>query len=316
MTVTNSAPSNIALIKYMGKAGGQTAVNSSISYTLEHLRTVVELEEAEDGQNQWEPLVTEDSDNIVLSESGISRFLAHLDFLKLKAGVEQNFMVRSSNNFPSDCGLASSASSFAALTLTFDTWLRENQRKSLGSMSELASLSRQGSGSSGRSFFTPWALWKQDKFEKAEGLPEGFRHWVILCDREKKLVSSSEAHKRVGSSLLMRGRVERAEDRLDQLMMALKARNWNECFEVSWAEFWDMHVLFETSTPSFGYMNALSVEVLNVIRSVWRERDGGPIVTMDAGANVHCLWPQGFESVQSELLERLEGYEVLSSHEI
>ena len=315
MKVTNSAPSNIALIKYMGKAGGQNAVNSSISYTLEHLRTFVELEEISDSQNQWEPLAMEDADDVVLSDSGVKRFLSHLDFLKAKAGVQQNFMVRSSNNFPSDCGLASSASSFAALTLTFETWLK-GRNKSLGSMGELASLSRQGSGSSGRSFFTPWALWKQDKFERAEGLPEKFKHWVILCDREKKLVSSSEAHKRVATSLLMKGRVERAEDRLDQLMMAMKAQNWNECFEISWAEFWDMHVLFETSTPSFGYMNALSVEVLNVIRNVWRERDGGPIVTMDAGANVHCLWPQGFEGVHNELLERLEGYEVLSSHEI
>lgn len=316
MKVTNSAPSNIALIKYMGKAGGQTAVNSSISYTLEHLRTFVQLEEIEGKQNQWEPLAMDDADDVVLSDHGVSRFLAHLDFLKSKVGIEQSFMVRSSNNFPSDCGLASSASSFAALTLTFDTWLRESQQKNLGSKGELASLSRQGSGSSGRSFFTPWALWKQDKFEKAEGLPENLKHWVILCDREKKMVSSSEAHKRVATSLLMKGRIERAEDRLDQLMMALKARNWNECFEISWAEFWDMHVLFETSTPSFGYMNAHSVEVLNTIRNVWREKDLGPIVTMDAGANVHCLWPEGTEGVHNELLERLEGFEVISSHEI
>lgn len=316
MKATNSAPSNIALIKYMGKGSGQTAVNSSISYSLEHLRTFVELEETSEKHNQWEALVLEDSDDVVLSDAGVKRFLAHLDFLKAKVGVDQSFMVRSSNNFPADCGLASSASSFAALTLTFETWLKENKNKSLGTVSELASLSRQGSGSSGRSFFTPWALWRQDKFEKAEGLPEDFKHWVIICDREKKLVSSSEAHKRVTTSLLMRGRVERAEDRLDQLMMALKAQNWNECFEVCWAEFWDMHVLFETSTPSFGYMNPLSVEVLNVIRDTWRRHDAGPIVTMDAGANVHCLWPSGFEGVHNELLERLEGFEVLSSHEI
>ena len=316
MKVMNSAPSNIALIKYMGKLNGQKAVNASISYSLEHLRTFVELEEVGANENQWEPLALEDADDVVLSMAGVSRFLNHLEFLKKKAGVTQNFMVRSSNNFPSDCGLASSASSFAALTLTFETWLKEKQGKSLGSMAQLASLSREGSGSSGRSFFGPWSLWRNDEFSKAEGLPENFRHWVILCDRERKLVSSSEAHKRVGTSLLMRGRVERAEERLEQLLTALKKQNWNECFEISWAEFWDMHMLFETSTPNFGYMNALSIEVLNIIRQLWRSRDGGPIVTMDAGANVHCLWPEGFESLQSELWQKLDGYEVLSSHEI
>lgn len=322
MKVMDSAPSNIALIKYMGKFGGQKAVNSSISYSLDYLRTFVELEESNEPEDQWKPLMMEDSDDMVLSESGAKRFLAHLQMLKTKAAIldpaiaDQKFIVRSSNNFPSDCGLASSASSFAALTLTFAKWLKESKSKSLGTIEQLASLSREGSGSSGRSFFTPWALWKNDQFSKVEGLPHDFKHWVVLCDREKKEVSSSEAHKRVGTSLLMKGRIERAEDRLDHLMLALKARNWNDCFELCWAEFWDMHVLFETSTPSFGYMNGLTLEVLNTIREFWRTRHGGPIVTMDAGANVHCLWPQEMESLQSELLQRLDGYEVLSSHEI
>ncbi len=138
---------------------------------------------------------------------------------------------------------------------------------------------------------------------------------MILCDREKKLVSSSEAHKRVGTSLLMNGRVERAELRLKQLLPALQKRNWHQCFEICWAEFWDMHGLFETSNPSFGYMNSLTMDVLVVIREFWRERKMGPIVTMDAGANVHCLWPQEAAALQSELIQRLDVYEVLSSDE-
>ena len=40
-----SAPSNIALIKYMGKTDEQDnrPTNRSLSYTLNHLRTTVEL---------------------------------------------------------------------------------------------------------------------------------------------------------------------------------------------------------------------------------------------------------------------------------
>ena len=316
MKITNSAPSNIALIKYMGKFNGQKAVNASLSYSLDYLRTFVELEESSGVQDIWEPLTLEDADDVVLSDAGTRRFLSHLQMLKNKAGIEQKFIVRSSNNFPSDCGLASSASSFAALTLTFADWLKQKEGRELGSQNQLASLSREGSGSSGRSFFTPWALWKNDEFSKVDGLPEDFKHWVILCDREKKEVSSSEAHKRVSSSLLMRGRVERAEERLVQLTQSLKSRNWNECFEICWAEFWDMHALFETSQPSFGYMNSLTMEVLTLLRDFWRQRKGGPIVTMDAGANVHCLWPQEMDALQSEMIQRLDGYEVLSSHEI
>lgn len=316
MKVINSAPANIALIKYMGKFDGQKAVNPSISYSLEYLRTFVELEETSETTDQWQPLMMEDVDDVVLSDSGIKRFLGHLQFLKNKAGIQQNFIVRSANNFPSDCGIASSASSFAALTLTFATWLKEKNKPELGSLAQLASLSREGSGSSGRSFFTPWSLWENDEFSKVEGLPEDFKHWVILCDREKKLVSSSEAHERVGTSLLMKGRVERAEQRLEQLLPALQKRDWQQCFEICWAEFWDMHVLFETSNPSFGYMNSLTMDVLLTIREFWRQNKMGPIVTMDAGANVHCLWPQEAAPLQSELLQQLDVYEVLSSDEI
>jgi diphosphomevalonate decarboxylase len=56
MKVEASAPSNIALIKYMGKtlATGNIPTNASLSYTLEHLRSFVTLESA--GADSWQPL--------------------------------------------------------------------------------------------------------------------------------------------------------------------------------------------------------------------------------------------------------------------
>ena len=53
-----SAPSNIALIKYMGKTSesGNWPTNASLSYTLEHLRSFVVLEPEGGEQDQWKPL--------------------------------------------------------------------------------------------------------------------------------------------------------------------------------------------------------------------------------------------------------------------
>ena len=42
--VSESCPSNIALIKYWGKYEGQIPANPSISYTLNHCRTNTEME--------------------------------------------------------------------------------------------------------------------------------------------------------------------------------------------------------------------------------------------------------------------------------
>lgn len=307
MKVEASAPSNIALIKYMGKSStsGNLPANASISYTLEHLRSFVTLEEAP--QDSWAPLAG--FSELKMSDTGRQKFLAHFARLKELWGVQGGYLIRSANNFPADCGIASSASSFAALTLaSHELAMRRGLIQTL-SAGELSRLSRLGSGSSCRSFFTPWALWRSEGAEPVT-LNMKLQHAVVLVGEEKKAVSSSEAHLRVTSSLLYRGRTQRAEDRLRALTSALQSGSWKDAFEICWSEFWDMHVLFETSQPSFGYMNANSLQVLNQMRQIWREEGDGPLVTMDAGPNVHLLlrneqiarakdWLHGMNHLQS-----------------
>ncbi|MEE9452351.1 MAG: diphosphomevalonate decarboxylase, partial [Gammaproteobacteria bacterium] len=152
-----SAPSNIALIKYMGKADTQsnTAINDSLSFTLNHLYTRVELEITDNKKDQWQALEGTDLYPIVLNSQSQARFLQHLNFLKQHFNFNQNFMVRSGNNFPVSAGLASSASSFAALTQCATQAICELQQRETLPPATLAQLSQQGSGSSCRSFFSP-----------------------------------------------------------------------------------------------------------------------------------------------------------------
>ena len=293
---TATAPSNIALIKYMGKTAlsGNRPTNSSLSYTLSHLRSLVELEATTEAADRWEPLTRFEGityPEFAVSAKGMARFLAHLARIKNHYAYQGSFVVRSVNDFPSDCGLASSASSFAALTMAAVKAIAELSGRSV-SVSEAADLSRQGSGSSCRSFFSPWSLWSP---EGVSGLPElGYGdliHQAVVVNDRVKAVSSSDAHIRVASSALFHGRPERADQRARELVAALKSRDWAAAFEMTWAEFWDMHALFETSKPSFGYMTAGSLEVLNFVRAQTWERVGdGPLVTMDAGPNIHLLY--------------------------
>jgi diphosphomevalonate decarboxylase len=152
----------------------------------------------------------------------------------------------------------------------------------------MSRLSRSGSGSSCRSFFAPWSLWRSEGGEGAH-LDLNLDHAVILVEDRAKEVSSSEAHVRVTGSRLFEGRKRRAEERLDQFCKALQTGAWKEAYEICWAEFWDMHALFETSSPPFGYMQPGTIEVLNHLRAIWKATGDGPLVTMDAGANVHVL---------------------------
>lgn len=288
-----SAPSNIALIKYMGKieGSGNKPTNGSLSYTLENLRTFVRLTEIGGDQDQWMPLVREDLQKIDLSEKGQVRFLKHLQNLKEKWGVKKNFLVESANNFPSDCGLASSASSFAALTLAAAQMFQKiNPQPWGGDKKFLSELSRQGSGSSCRSLFSPWALW-QAEYAQPMAIPmTNLHHLVVIVEASKKEVSSSEAHKLVTTSPRFEGRVERAELRLKDLIQALCFNDWHMARQIVWDEFIDMHRLFETSSPSFTYMTGGSRKVLDDCQAFWNKWQDGPLVTMDAGANVHMLF--------------------------
>jgi diphosphomevalonate decarboxylase len=310
----SEAPANIALIKYMGKVEGTSnrPTNSSFSYTLDHLKSYVELS-LTDGDDSWSSMTG--NRFLHLSEKGQARFLRHLKFLKDAFQYEGSFHVTSGNGFPSDCGLASSASSFAALTKVACEALPELTGKKVSTLSEIADFSRQGSGSSCRSFFTPWCVWSAEGVRPVELPYQNLVHQVVVVDDHVKAVSSSEAHKRVTSSLLFKGRVERAELRLRDLIHALKNEKWSDAYEITWAEFWDMHVLFETARPSFGYMNADSLAVLrHVQREMWQKNGDGPLVTMDAGPNVHLLYrPEQLELAKEFQQALRQKYTIISS---
>ncbi len=305
-----SAPSNIALIKYMGKSSYDSNLpsNSSLSYTLPHLKTEVELEVSD--KTQWKPLR---DGGVELSESGYKRFTGFLDKLCDTYDVKEHFTVRSANNFPGDSGLASSASSFAALTLSFFEYLK-TEKKIEVSREEMAQISRQGSGSSCRSFFGPWCLWdsKEGRVREVEFPLKNLIHLAVVVSRDKKKVASSEAHRRVQTSPLYETRTGRAENRLVELTESFQKEDWEKSYQIVKSEFWDMMGLFHTSDPGFSYLKPGSQEALNLVDDVWEEKKDGPLVTMDAGPNVHLLFRQDQDEMAREFESKLSNFSVMA----
>ncbi|GAB4391608.1 MAG: diphosphomevalonate decarboxylase [Gammaproteobacteria bacterium] len=308
----HTAPANIALIKYMGKtdASSNIPTNSSLSYTLNNYLTTVELELAE--HDQWQPWNEQNPFNIALTETAQQRFIKHLQFIKKQLNCPAHFIIRSTNNFPANCGIASSASSFAALTKAAVQAICELKQIPLLSIEQQARLSQQGSGSSCRSFYSPWCLWQGDNVKPVDLAYKELDHAVILVNAGTKAVSSSSAHQRVTTSLLFSNRVERAEQRLTILLDMLSQSHWKDAFQIVWEEFWDMHALFETARPSFGYMTADSMKVLQYVRDCWQQYKDGPLTTLDAGPNVHLLFRPDQQSLKTALLQYLqEHYHVI-----
>src|SRR5213594_1666652 len=122
---TAVAPANIALIKYWGVRDAERTLpyNGSISMNLDACLTTTTV--------TFDSTLAQDEVTLTLygqtpQHAGgrpLERVVKHLDRLRALAGVGWRARVASSNNFPSDAGIASSAAAFAALTLAGATAL-------------------------------------------------------------------------------------------------------------------------------------------------------------------------------------------------
>ncbi len=293
----SKAPSNIALIKYMGKKKGNIPNNISLSYTLEKFTTEITLEECLENDIFI--------NNLKLSEIEIQRFLSHLAYIKNLLDFKGYFRITSNNNFPRSAGIASSASSFAALTKCAFNAISNIKNIPIPSVHDMSTVSRIGSGSSCRSFFSPWCVWQDEKAEDINISINELLHDLVLVNGGLKEISSGDAHKLVQTSLLIDGRSNRAKNRFDRLVYALNSIQWEVAYQICWEEFSDMHALFETSVPHFGYYTKETIFILSKVKDFWKNKNDGPLVTIDAGPNVHLLWRESCEYLRTSFKQFL-----------
>jgi diphosphomevalonate decarboxylase len=306
----------------MGKvdATKNLPANPSISLTLDSLCTLTEVElvseRSEPFDLEWQG-VTEIEGRALrpldLREKDRPKMLAHFRriFEHFQQPLVGRWKVRTGNAFPAGAGIASSASGFAALTLAIASVLKKGRDAPSASTCQdsWAALSRQGSGSSCRSFGGPWVLWEGERTSVLESNFEPLSDLVILIEEKEKAVSSTDAHRRVLSSPLWEGRVARVHARLQRLRSVLISGNWQQFSTLAWEEAMDMHELFHTAEPSFSFWQPQTREVLAWLESlgVRTGQDGAnavkAAVTLDAGPNIHLLIPQCDEA---RWLERLQ----------
>ncbi|MDR2724431.1 MAG: hypothetical protein LBB25_04530 [Holosporaceae bacterium] len=291
----SEAPSNVALIKYMGKQEGNMPCNPSLSHILDGFTTKISLENC--------AVADQFINKIELSQNAVDRFLQHLRNIKKILGYNGFFRIESSNNFPHSVGIASSSSSFAALTQCAMTAICEIKGVASFTIEEMSEISRGASGASCRSFFFPWCIWDNGGAKKIDLKIGKLRHDLLLIDRKPKIVSSSEAHERVKSSPLFPERPKRAEKRLADLVNALNNNKWNDAYQICWEEFYDMHALFHTSFPGFSYIQPKTNTILQEVGKFYITNHDGPLVTIDAGPNIHLLWRQDQSEQRRQLKE-------------
>lgn len=184
--VTARAHTNIALVKYWGKADEELIIpqNNSLSLTLDHFYT--------DTTVQFDPTLTADQFTLNGQAQETTQITKFLDIIRQMAASQLFARVESTNHVPTMAGLASSASAYAALALAGS--------KALGldlSSKDLSRLARRGSGSACRSIYGGFVEWQKgdsDQTSYAVPLVENL-DWdlkmiaIVVNDKQKKIAS-------------------------------------------------------------------------------------------------------------------------------
>lgn len=281
------APSNIALIKYWGKrdAALQIPANDSLSMTLATAFTCTRAAVAE-------------SPSLTSAHGALgSKAERHLAFLKAELGFDAPLAITTKNSFPAACGIASSASGLAALTIAaIAAWTGASSFDELAvagfSRARLANLARRGSGSACRSLYGGYVQWHADTQDVSVTLPPD--HWqladiIVVLSDAPKAVSSTDAHAGAWASPLFAPRLAGLPERLAQVRGALVKRDLAALGDAIEIEALEMHAVMMSGQPAANYFTASTSRFLCWLRE---ERRAGRLAawfTIDAGPNVHLI---------------------------
>lgn len=306
-TVSCFSPSNIALVKYWGKRPVQLPENASISFTLDSCKTTTEL------MYKKRSVVTDDFDFELFFEgkpkpdfkpkiqSFFERIEKYLPFLK-----QYTFTIKTENTFPHSSGIASSASGMSALAYC----LMQLEKKINPGISEAefvqksSFLARLGSGSACRSIEGPITVWgahadiigSSDAFAIPFPNPvhqnfQNYQDTILLIDKGEKQVSSTVGHNLMYDHPFAKQRFEQASKNISKLKEILISGDLDEFIKVVESEALTLHAMMMTSLPYFILMKP---NTLSVIQKIWEYREATTskiCFTLDAGANVHVLYP-------------------------
>ena len=324
-SVTCESPSNIALVKYWGKKENQIPANPSISFTLNNCKTKTTL------SYKKRKTISEDFQFEVFLEGEkqddfkpkiatfFKRISTYVPFIK-----EYEYVIETSNTFPHSSGIASSASGMSALAMCIMSIEKKlNTDLSDSDFTKKASfLARLGSGSACRSLEGDLVCWGTHKEIKGTSdlygskypyeVHANFKNYqdtILLVDKGEKQVSSTVGHNLMHSHPYAENRFMQAHDNLSKLIEVFKTGDLLNFIEIVESEALTLHAMMMTSLPYFILMKPNTLEIINKIWE-FRKKSGLHLCfTLDAGANVHLLYPNSEkEEVLDFINSQLVGY--------
>ncbi len=285
MNRTARAHTNIALIKYWGKADDKLRLPlmSSLSMTLDAFYTDTSVEKT-DGENQFF------LNNQQQTAAASQRVFAYLKKLQARFHVTGNLIVKSVNHVPTSAGLASSSSAFAPLAAAFCQCYDINI-----DLEDLSRLTRIGSGSASRSVYGGFAVWQKgnsDETSYAYALDEtptmDLHLLAVELNTKQKKISSTYGMKDAQSSPFFRSWLERNNSELNEMIKAIKSNDFTALGQLAELNANEMHAINLTAQPEFTYFEPQTIQAIKLVEQL-RTEGIECYYTIDAGPNIKVL---------------------------
>jgi diphosphomevalonate decarboxylase len=310
-------------VKYWGKKENQIPANPSISFTLNNCKTITKLEVVKKSETNdfsfdllFEGKPKEDFKPKI--QKFFERIEKYCPFLK-----EYHFKIDTQNTFPHSSGIASSASGMAALAINIMS-LEKAINPTISDdyfYSKASFLARLGSGSACRSIKGEVVVWGNHaeingssdlfgvEFSEIHSNFKNYQDTILLVDKGEKQVSSTVGHDLMHNHPYAERRFAQAHENLSQIKAILSSGNVAEFIKIVESEALTLHAMMMTSMPYFILMKPNTLEIIN---KIWKFRNETQIpvcFTLDAGANVHVLYPENVkENVLQFIQDELVGY--------
>ena len=309
---TWKTPSNIALVKYWGKTEPQIPKNASISFTLSNSHTITTIDfttksnsEADNNDINFELFFEgkKKEDFKPKIAKFFERILEYCPYL-----TAYNMVIHSENSFPHSSGIASSASGMSAIAMCLMSLERSLSKTELSDefVNKKASfLARLGSGSASRSIEGPLVVWghhsaiegSSDLFGvpfpfKVHEVFNNYQDAILLVDKGEKQVSSTVGHDLMHNHPFATQRFQQANENLATITDILQQGDIDLFINLVESEALSLHAMMLTSSPYFILMKPNTLEIINAIWRFRKDTGSKLCFTLDAGANVHVLYPE------------------------
>jgi len=292
---------NIAIVKYWGKKDAEKMIpaTSSISLTLNDMFTETEMEFIKD--EDVKIAVEKEMKNGNCKD----KFWGMTDLFYLNGELQdsvhtekiskvvdlfrenrnQKVKISTTNNMPTAAGLSSSSSGLSAIIKACNKIFEKNYTQS-----ELAKISKFGSGSSSRSFFGPIAAWDKDTGEICEVKTDlKLAMIVLVLNENKKEISSRNGMELCAkTSTYFDEWVKQSEIDFVNMKKYLAENDLEKVGILTEENALRMHKTTETANPPFSYFNEKTYEAMDFVKNL-RNNGEKCYFTMDAGPNVKVL---------------------------